>query len=393
MAIVSKHESESKNQPAIQSAPNGRAILARATIADVALEAGVSVGTASRVLNHRRGVNAELKRRVEETARTLGYVRPVRARRAARETCPILTFVLSNRDFLHPVHARLLQGAEEYCEENGYFLIFKKLTYASSTPAASLVLPTLLRQHAIADCLILAGTNYPNLLEATSAARAPYILYGNNLVSDSPRTGVDQVRSDDAGGAADATGYLLRLGHQRICFIGDTSQPWFKERYDAYRTVMAESGLEPSALTVRLSDDPFHNGYSSTEALLRRKMGATAIFAGSDDVAFGVWEQLQQSGLRVPDDIALIGFGDLPDAQRRIPPLTTVRIEYVELGRQLARMAIQKAENAGVPLPETVLPTKLILRGTTWPIQRTASAAEISRAEVVAIEPPTVSVA
>lgn len=107
---------------------------------------------------------------------------------------------MSNRDFLHPVHARLLQGAEQYCEEHGYFLVSKKLTYSRLAPASELVLSSLLRQHESADCLILAGTNYLNLLEATAAARAPYVSYGNNLVSDSPRTGLDQVRSDDASG-------------------------------------------------------------------------------------------------------------------------------------------------------------------------------------------------
>lgn len=356
----------------------------QATLAEVAVLAGVSIGTVSRVLNNRRGVNSELKQRVEDAAGKLRYQRPARARRAARESCPILTFVLSNRDFLHPVHARLLQGAEEYCEQNGYFLVFKKLTYSASTPASELSLPALLRQHDIADCLILAGTNYLNLVEATAAARAPYVFYGNNLVSDAPRTGLDQVRSDDASGAADATSYLLSLGHRRICFIGDTSLPWFRERFEAYRDVMNEAGLEPSAVTVRLSDDPFRNGYSSTEALLRRKTDVTAIFAGSDDTAFGVWEQLQQCGVRVPDDVALIGFGDLPEASRRTPPLTTVRIEYVELGRQLARMAILKADHPGVPLPETVLATKLILRGTTWPISRPSKEAAGRMADPVA---------
>lgn len=338
------------------------------TLTDVAVRAGVSIGTVSRVLNERRGVNAALKARVEAALRDLNYSRPVNARRAARESCPILTFILSNRDFLHPVHARLLQGAEEYCEENGYFLIFKRLSYSPLTPASELLLPSMLRQHGVADCVILAGTNYVNLLEATAAARAPYVFYGNNLISGAPYRGFDEVRSDDATGAAEATSYLLKLGHERIVFIGDTSQPWFKERYDAYVDVMNEAGLEPAGLTVGLSDDPFRNGYSSTEAMLRRSMKVTAIFAGSDDTAFGVWEQLHQAGVRVPDDIALIGFGDLPDALRRNPPLTTVRIEYVELGRQLARMAILKARSPEGPLPETVLPTKLILRGTTWPM-------------------------
>ena len=111
------------------------------TLTDVAVRAGVSIGTVSRVLNERRGVNAALKARVEAALRDLNYSRPVNARRAARESCPILTFILSNRDFLHPVHARLLQGAEEYCEGNGYFLIFNRLSYSPLTPASELLLP------------------------------------------------------------------------------------------------------------------------------------------------------------------------------------------------------------------------------------------------------------
>jgi LacI family transcriptional regulator len=81
----------------------------------------------------------------------------------------------------------------------------------------------------------------------------------------------------------------------------------------------------------------------------------------------GVLEQLRLSGFRVPDDISLIGFSDLPDARSTVPPLTTVRVPYLEIGRQLARMAIEKANTPGTPLPETVLTTELVLRGTTWP--------------------------
>ena len=102
----------------------------RPTIVDVAKMAGVSLGTASRVLNNRRGVDPELRRKVTEATRALKYVRAENARRASRETVPIITFILSNRDFLHPVHARMLQGAEEFCEENGYFVVFKKFDYS-----------------------------------------------------------------------------------------------------------------------------------------------------------------------------------------------------------------------------------------------------------------------
>lgn len=342
----------------------------RPTIVDVAAKAGVSLGTASRVLNNRRGVDPELRRKVMEAAHALSYVRAANARRASRETCPIITFVLSNRDFLHPVHARLLQGAEEYCEENGYFVVFKKLDYSPEKPASDLKLPALLREHGIADCLILAGTNYPNMIEATRHAGVPYILFGNNLVSQTPHLPVDQVRSDDAVGTREAIRYLIRLGHRRIAFIGDISQRWYEARYNAYRETLGEAGLESIAQCVALSPDNFNNGFSSADAILRRKLPVTAIFAAADDVALGVLEQLRQRGIRVPEDVSLLGFGDLPDAQAKIPPLTTVRTQCVEIGRQLAKLAIEKAKSPKALLPEVVIPTKLILRGTTWPVSQ-----------------------
>lgn len=347
----------------------------RPTIVDVASKAGVSLGTASRVLNNRRGVDPELRRKVNEAARALNYIRATNARRASRETCPIITFVLSNRDFLHPVHARLLQGAEEYCEENGYFVVFKKFDYSAGTPSGDLKLPALLREHGIADCLILAGTNYPNMIEATEAAGVPYVLFGNNLVSETPHPPVDQVCSDDEVGTREAMQYLFRLGHRRICFIGDISQRWYEGRYRTYLRVMAEAGLEPLAQCVALSPDNFNNGFSSADAILRRRVPVSAMFVAGDDVALGVLELLRRRGLRVPEDISLLGFGDLPDAQSQIPPLTTVRTECVEIGRQLARMAIEKAKSPKTPLREVVIPTKLILRGTTWPVAQEGEAA------------------
>lgn len=339
----------------------------RVTIVDVATKAGVSLGTASRVLNNRRDVDSELRRRVMDAVRNLGYVRGDHGRRATRETCPIITFVLSNREFLHPMHARMLQGAEQYCEELGYFVVFKRLEYAASTPAAELGLPALLREHGIADCLILAGTNYPNLIEATIAAGVPYVLYRNNLVGTAPHEGADQARADDRAGSIEAVRYLARLGHRRICFIGDISQPWFANRYEAYCSVLNEARLEPMAQTVGLAGDSFRNGFASTEAILRQGIRPTAIFAASDHVALGVLEQLRRRGVRVPEDCSVVGFDDLPDARVTSPPLTTVHNPFFELGRELGRMAIEKANSPCAALPEVVLPTELVLRGTTWP--------------------------
>jgi DNA-binding LacI/PurR family transcriptional regulator len=302
-----------------------------------------------------------------EAVRALRYAKTGRGRRVSRQERPIVTFVLSNREFLHPMHARMLQGAEEFCEELGYFLVFKRLQYSPDAAAGELKLPRLLREHAIADCLILAGTNYPNLIEAAVCAGVPYVLYGNNLVGAAPRGGVDQVRSDDRDGAVQAVRYLVRLGHRHICFIGDISQPWFHNRYRGYLAAMAEAGREPMAQTVGLSADNFRNGVSSADVVMRQGVKPSAIFAASDHVALGVWAQLRQIGIRVPEECSLVGLDDIPDSQVTDPPLTTVHNPFLECGRELARMAVEKAKAPWQALPEVVLPTELMMRGTTWP--------------------------
>ena len=344
-----------------------RAPRKQATIVDVAAKAGVSLGTASRVLNNRRDVDPELRRRVAEAARLLRYVRAGRGRRATHDELPIITFVLSNREFLHPMHARVLQGAEQYCERHGYFVVFKRLDYSPDTPVAELKLPSLLRDHGFADCLIIAGTNYPNFIEATASAGVPYVLYSNNLVGAVPRHGVDQARADDRAGALEAVRYLIRLGHPRICFIGDLSQPWCCRRYEAYLDAMNEAGLEPMAQTVGLSADSYLHGFTSAEAIFRRGLHPTAIFAASDHMALGVWEQLRRSGVRVPQDCSLLGFDDIPDSQVTNPPMTTVHNPFLELGGELARLAIEKAKSPCEAVPEVLLPCELRMRGTTWP--------------------------
>jgi DNA-binding LacI/PurR family transcriptional regulator len=128
------------------------------------------------------------------------------------------------------------------------------------------------------------------------------------------------------------------------------------------------------AQTVGLAEDGFRNGFATMEAILRQGIRPTAIFAASDHVALGVLEQLRRSGVRVPEDCSVVGFDDLPEASLMNPPLTTVHNPFSELGRELARMAIEKTKAPFQPLPEVVLPAELVLRGTTWPCLGTCTA-------------------
>jgi DNA-binding LacI/PurR family transcriptional regulator len=340
------------------------------TIRDVARRAGVAVGTVSRVMNNQPDVNAELRERVQKALKELNYRPNARAQIFARNSSPVVSFILSNRDFLHPFHSHVLQGVEEYCEESGFFVIYTRFRYSPAVPPNELQLPSVLQSHGIADCVILAGSNFENFTKSLDKRGLEYVLMVNNFVSPQNREAFDQVRFDDFSGAVEATRYLLSLGHRNIWFIGDTSLPWYRTRYEGYCRAMKEAGLEPLAQTLGLSDDRFLNGMNSVQMLLEQGRRVTAILAGNDEVAHGAWESLLKAGLNVPNDVSVIGFDD-QQGTARLQSLTSVRVEAIEVGRQLAKMAIGKIKSKGRRFPEVLLPTTLIKRDTCRPLLQT----------------------
>jgi DNA-binding LacI/PurR family transcriptional regulator len=337
------------------------------TIRDVARRAGVAVGTVSRVMNNQPDVNSELRERVQRALKEMDYRPNARAQIFARNSSPVVSFILSNRDFLHPFHSRVLQGVEEYCEESGFFVIYTRFRYSPTVSPAELQLPSVLQSHGIADCVILAGSNYENFTKSLDKRGLHYVLMVNNFVSKQDRAPFDQVRFDDLSGATEATRYLISLGHRNIWFIGDTSLPWYSARHEGYRQAMKEAGLEPLSQTLGLSDDRFLNGMNSIRMILEQNRPITAVLAGNDEVAHGVWESLQKAGLNVPHDVSLVGFDD-QHGMARLQSLTSVRVEATEIGRQLAKMAIAKIKSKGRRLPEVLLSTSLVKRETCRPL-------------------------
>ncbi len=334
-----------------------------ATIRDVASRAKVAVGTVSRVVNNHPDVDEQLRSRVLRVAEELNYRPNARGRNLAKNSSALVSFILSNRDFLHPFHSHVLQGVQEFCEKAGYFVIYTRFQYSPDINAADLAWPLVLQSHGMTDCVVLAGTNYENFTDALESKGISYVLLVNNFVADRPRLPANQVRFDDDSGAADAVRYLVQLGHKRICYIGDISVPWYRARYQAYLREMEGARLQPIAQTLGMSDDRFTNGLKSVEEILDQKVPITAIFAGTDDVAFGAWEALRRRGLEVPRDVSLIGFDD-QQPQLIFPALTTVRVDTGEVGRQLARMAIARLTTNGRAVPEVLVPTKLMKRET-----------------------------
>ena len=337
------------------------------TIREVASRAGVAVGTVSRVVNNRPDVNPKLRERVLRALKELNYRPNASAQSLARNSSALVSFILSNRDFLHPFHSRVLEGVEEYSVEAGYFVVYTRFRYSPTVGAADLQLPSVLQSHGVADCVILAGANYENFTKSLDKKGINYVLLANNLLTQEPSPTYDRVRFDDVAGAAEATRYLLALGHKHIFFIGETALPWYRDRYQGYSKAMMEAGLKPWAQTLGLSDNPFFNGTKSIQLALEQKRDVTAVLAGNDEIAHGVWEGLLKAGREVPRDVSLIGFDDLHGVGR-LASLTSVRVEATEIGRQLAKMAIEKVKSKGARVPEVLLPTTLMRRETCRPL-------------------------
>jgi LacI family transcriptional regulator len=346
----------------------GRRQSSTPTVKDIATLASVSMGTVSRVLNDHADVGADLRDRVQSAIRELGYRtngRPEGARQQSRA----IGFLLCNGAGINPIHAHLLLGIEQFCSDAGYYTIFTRYMYSPDQKPEDFELPEFLLQPHLVNCVIVAGANYSNFLLALQMAKIRYVLLGNHVVGRSlETTPMNQVRYDDYGGSLEAAQYLIQLGHRHIWYIGDTSLPWLLNRYEGYLGAMKEADLEPHVHTYPLADDPFENGRAAVTYILERKYPATAMLCGSEELALGAREALHQHGRDVPRDVSLIGF-EHKLTHSRSSNVTSVSIDTLRVGRELARMATALNESFGEDQPEIVVPAMLLKRSTCRPFR------------------------
>ncbi len=324
---------------------------------DLARLASVSPATVSRVAKGQMNVNSVLRARVRKTAETLGI--DLEQQRA--EKANIIAFMLSNRDLLHNFQARILFGSQAYCASQQRELLFMSFRYSPLTPAKDLHLPAILSQRGIMRALILSGTNSPNMLEALRARQMPFAVLGNNVIGDWDPSQYDTVYSDDSEGAFEITSHLIANGHREIWFIGDEDLPWYARCASGYRRSMLEAGLQPRFSEIHSDDRQL--GYLAMRSILSRRERVTAVFAGSDQIASGVYEALRQQGLKIPEDISVAGFNDSEGALH--PPLTSVREFPEELGRHLAEFVQRRIRRPDCEAQSITIPTRLVIREST----------------------------
>jgi len=341
------------------------AVPRKTTIRDVARAAAVGVGTISRVLNSSTQVSGETRARVLEAIRRLGFRPNAQARRILKRSTEMVCFLLSNRDFLHPFHARILQGVESYATSLKQHVLFAALHYAPRTPADRIDLPPVLQEHGLIDGLILAGTIYPNLLRRIESIHMPFVAFSNNVVGTGEEQQYDQVGFDDFNGTLQATRYLIGMGHRKIVFAGDTSYPWLHHRFEGYRQGMREKKLKSVLIMARNSQSFVDFGQKSVARILAGRPRPTAVVAGNDLVALGCYDGLKELGLDCPSDISIVGHNDMPLMDMVRPPLTTVRIRHHDMGLEAARLILQTINVSNASIVDIRLKPELVIREST----------------------------
>ena len=338
---------------------------------EIATQASVSVATVSRVLNGNNRVDPAIREVVLDAAAKLNVDLSQRNKTKA------LAFLLSNRAMLHAFHSRILLGAEAYCAANGWDMVFLSFNYSANVPWKELHLPKVVQRHDVVRAVVLAGTNSANLLELLDHKGIAYAVLGNNVVGEPQNLKGDTVYSDDIQGGQEMTQYLIGLGHRDIWFVGNVRMPWFARHYDGYRRAMTAAGYPPRLSGLEF-DDETEMGYINTKSLLAGSQACTAILAGNDQTAHGVYRGLRDSGLKVPDDISVAGCDDTASTWL-YPGLTTTREFPEQLGQQMVKLVLSRIAQPSLAPRTVTIPTELIKRESCKPL---AAAKELLAAEV-----------
>jgi DNA-binding LacI/PurR family transcriptional regulator len=342
---MKKESSESKN---------------KAGLREIAAASRVSITTVSRVLNGNQRVDPSIRRIVLRSAEKL------HVDLSKRNKTKALAFILSNRAMLHAFHSRVLHGAEQCCASHEWDVVFLSYKYSPQTPWNGLHLPRVVERRDVVRSVILAGTNSPNLIELLEQKGISYVVLGSNLIGESTCNQYDAVFSDETQGGDDMTRYLIGLGHRRISFVGNLRMPWFLRCFRGYTNAMERAGLMQSNANID-SEDETEIGYLGAKSLLAREDRPTAIFAGNDQTAHGVYKAVRDSGLSIPDDISVVGCDDTIGSWL-YPGLTTIREFPEQLGKQLVEMAIHRIAKPDLAPQNRTIPTEIIKRDSCAPL-------------------------
>src|SRR3954451_5499085 len=327
-----------------------------AVMADVAKLAGVSHQTVSRVINDSTHMRPETRRRVLAAMRQLDYRPNPAARALVTGRSQTLRVVSFGTTLCGP--ASTLFAIEQAAHAAGYFITIVSLHALDRASVMGAI--ERLRVQSVDGILVISPQEGAAEALVNLPADIPLV-----AVEAGPAGSVPVVAVDQFGGAASATRLLLDLGHRAVHHIAGP-RDWLeaRERVEGWRSTLQGAGLEaPPVLT---GDWSPRSGYQ-LGLRLAEESGVTAVFVANDQMALGLLRAMHERGHRIPEAISVVGFDDIPEAQYFMPPLTTVRQDFGEMGRSALRMLLDAMQGAGPPAEPLTVAPELVVRRSTGP--------------------------
>ena len=341
------------------------------SIREVAERSGVSVSTVSRVFNGYDDVSQATRDRVLASARELDYAPSAAARTLVTQRSQIVGVVLftgdEHPDIHHPFFQGVLVGLKQGIGSLGYDLLLFATEQPGTERGREHSYLRRARQHRV-DGIVLMGVERDDP-EVDKLVRSQIPVIGVDLDVSGTRT--SHVTSDNVGGARLAVRHLHELGHTRIATIaGPQNTKPGADRLLGYRAEVRALGLHGRLAYETEGDFYSDSGGAAMRRLLALREPPTAVFAASDMMAVGAIRVAQSAGLRVPEDIAVVGFDDSQLAELVDPPLTTIRQDTVGIGAAAGRALVEQIENPDVTPPVLTLPVELVVRASSGGAER-----------------------
>lgn len=321
------------------------------TIERVAEEAGVSPSTVSRILNGTAVVSPAKKAAVDEAVARLGFIPNPMARGLAGGRTLSIGVVTQAID--SPFYGASLKGIEDALDPAGYSPLFVSGHWDAATESRCI---EILLSRRVDGIIVLTGRLTDAALKNV-AKRVPVVVTGRTVKA----TSLFSLNFDNVEGGRLATRHLIDLGHRKIAFIaGDLRHPDATQRLSGYRLALDQAGISYKPELVVQGEYSEASGVDAVSALIAARQKFTALFAANDQMAIGAAHGLHRHALRVPDDVSLVGFDDLPTSLYALPPLTTVHQPAYDMGLLAAQALLQLLD--GARPQQSVPPPRLIVR-------------------------------
>lgn len=321
---------------------------------EIAEAAGVSLSTISKVLNGRSDVSKKTRSKVEALLDESGYSR----RHKSRSHSPLIELVFYQLDAAWSME--IIRGVESAAHELGMNIVLSE-SGTLRAPGAEWIEGVLRRRP---TGVILVLSDLPAEWRVQLRSRSiPFVIIDP---AGDPETDVPSVGSANWSGGLQATRHLIDLGHRRIAAIaGPTDMMCSLARLDGYRSALSAAGISVDDALIRPADFQVEGGLTEALSLLSMPNRPTAIFAGSDLQALGVFEAARRLNLRVPEDLSVVGYDDIALAQWFSPPLTTIHQPLERMGREACRLVTALSRGELTNTPRMDLATNLVVRSST----------------------------